>query len=174
MEPGQPPSVQSLLLRSAKLSSSFADATSRRNFDKLREVCKALLDHQRDDSFLRDANNDVLVKLYASDGTSLLLNKAWTKALGCLVIRRHGKKCSEYLVDRTYYKGKDVEVRMLLSVNFRDLVPLRSKVGWALFSILAKASPSLRSHGFRGPAVSHYVRDRGCFTILDRLVRQFH
>ena len=88
-------------------------------------------------------------------------------------MQRHGKRSAEYLVERTYVCGYDSTGEPLRCCLFRDPLPVQDKTGWGLFSCFLQSSPSLRSLGWMGPAVSHYVFDRGCYSVLSRLARQW-
>ena len=174
MSRATPGSVVDLLQQYARPSASFTDSVSRREIDKLCEISKHVLLEKTRDLLLRRGNGYPVVKFYSSDGTPLLMNKAWTKALGAKIIVRHGKKSTEYLLERTHLKTRDEQDNDIFAVCFRDPTPLEGKSGWHLFACLQESSPSLRSMGVRGPTISHYVWDRGCFSVLDRLVRKAH
>ena len=140
------------------------------------EVCKEMLRRGVANLVAQHSHDRVLVKMYTSDGTPLLLNRAWVRALGVggRRLRRHGKRAAEYLVERTYVRGRDVNGELMHAALFRDPVPVRDKTGWGLFGCFLQSSPSLRSLGWKGPALSHYVFDRGCYSTMSRMVRQYH
>lgn len=158
----------------AKPSASHVSAQARRSIDKMCEVCKMVMQLRVRELLRRHCNDYPLVRMYTSDGTPLLVNKSWRRVLGSSTIRRHGRAASEYLVERTFFKGRDAEGHVLTAVSFRDPLPLSSKAAWGLFSCMQASSPTLRSMGCRGPVLEHYVWDRGYFSALDRLVRKAH
>ena len=167
------PSIDDVL-RFAKPTATFRGGADLRLMQKLCEACKRYLRLRLANLVSQHANGHVLVKMYSSDGTPLLLNRAWTAMLGERKISRHGRRMCEYLIERSHYQGVDSGGKKLRSVLMRDPVPLGDKAGWTLFGCMLDSSPSLRSLGFSGPALSHYVWDRGCYSVLDRTVRQYH
>lgn len=168
------PAVASLL-SFAKPGASLSDRSDRRDVQRLSEVSKAFLQGKVHDLISAHANDKPLVRSYSSDGTPILLNRAWTRMLGSRVIHRHGKASQEYMVERTFYRGANAEGEELTAVVFRDPFALSDgKTGWHLMACQLEASPSLRALGFHGPAINHYVWDRGCYSVLNRLVRKWH
>ena len=81
----------------------------------------------------------------------------------------------EFLVQQSYTLTKDMEGEAQMSEWFRDAQALTSgKATWQLFSAFLADSPTLRAEGWMGAAVNGYCFDRGCFSSLARLTRQYH
>ena len=95
---------------------------------------------------------------------------------GNLKIRRRGKSSKEFLVERIFVQGTDSDGKRMIAVAFREPFALTNGKGggYALLSCEMAACPSLRQMGHYGPAVSHYCWDRGCYSVLEKLVRKRH
>ena len=116
-----------------------------------------------------------LVMSYSSDGTALLLRRAWKRMLGDRVFHRHAKASDEYLVERSSYKGWKSDGGVLIAVSFRDPLPLsEGKTGWHVLACQLASSPSIRSAGHYGPCINHCIWDNGYSSCLSRLVKQVH
>ena len=138
------------LLRFSKPSASFTDSVSMRRIDKLCEISKQLLDKLFSHVISAHSRGRCSVVTYSSDGTPLLMNRAWTKMLGARILTRYGKSCSEFLVQQAFIKGRAEDGPILSAVRIRDPVPLTSKLGWSLFACMTTFSPTLRSLGYKG------------------------
>ena len=108
----------------------FVDRSSKRSIDKLCEVWTDYLKEEAGRLLLEAARSRPITKVYMSDGTPLLMNRAWSRMLGHKVVNRHAKKCSEYLLERTYYKAYDHHGQRICAVTFRSPVCLESKAAW--------------------------------------------
>ena len=98
----------------------FVDRSSKRSIDKL---CEASTDYVQEEArrLLQEvAQSRPITKVYMSDGTPLLLSRAWSRMLGHKVVIRHAKKCSEYLLERTYYKAYDHHGQRICAVGAGD------------------------------------------------------
>ena len=95
------------LIAYAKPGGTFQERTQRRDIQKLCEVSKFFLQGKAQQVVDQNANECCMVKVYGSDGTPVLANRAWKRELGSRIIRRRGKCGQEWLVERAFYKGID-------------------------------------------------------------------
>lgn len=120
-------------------------------------------------------NEQPICQTYSSDATPMLTQQHWVRKLGNTTLKRRGKSCQEFLVERTFVQGRSLEGRPMLAVRFGEPMSLtEGKDGWALLACLMRSAPTLRSLGCKALCVPHYVWDRGCYSVLSRYVRQLH
>ena len=151
------------------------DRNGKRHVQKLTESGKMFLHGQVRDMMNRHDPSQVAVRFYQSDGTPLLLNKAWTRMFGSSFVHRKAKAANEFLVDRCFYSGHSSTGEVLSSVVFRDPFSMsEGKKGWNIMAACMNSGPPLRAFGFNGPAISHYVFDRGYYSQMAIMCRQWH
>ena len=148
----------SLLKMCAAPGCQIYDRTGRSKVEHLCESGQQFLLHQVSDFISRHGSQQCVVGIYSSDGSPMLLNRAWTRLLGKRVITRKAKSAQGYLVDRCYYFGRSAEGQVSTSVMFRDSFSMtQGKKGWNIMAACMHSGPLLRSLGFAGPAISRYV-----------------
>lgn len=168
-------SIADRIRQFARPAAVFDDRTDRRDVQRLAEASKGFMLGKFFSVISESPTDRPVTRVYSADGMPLLINRAWARCLGSKVIRRTGKRCSEYICERTFNRGWDDQGGRTTAVLFRDPFPLiHGKDGWSLFACAMAAAPTLREAGFFGPAISCYCWDRGCFSVLDRVVRQWH
>ena len=144
-----------MIRKFAQPSSVIDDPTDRRDMFKCGAVCKEFLSGQFEHLVCSNGSQRPMTRVYSSDSTPMLINSSWRRFLGQRLVLRKGKKCTDFLCERTFVKGHDSEGRVTSEVLLREPLALTAgKTGWALFSCAQQASPSLRQLGFCGPAVS--------------------
>lgn len=158
----------------ARPGKSITERSERRDLAKVTEVGKDFLLQEASRAVATNANGAVVMKVYGSDGTPMLTDRMWLRKLGSRVLRRRGKCGQEWLVDRTFYRVTDIQGNKRVSVVLRDPVALTSKTAWALAAACFAHSPSVRSLGHFGAAVTVYNFDRGYLSPMERLVRRKH
>lgn len=106
--------------------------------------------------------------IQVSDQVTLSLAQGATK-------RRFGKSSHEFLVAVQFSRRFRLDGRVATNILFRDPIPLTNgKKALQLTEAVRSQWKTLRQAGHRGPALQHYIFDRGCFTALERHVLQFH
>ena len=164
-----------LLKKYAVPGCQIDDRNSKRHVQKLTETGKMFLRGQVTAMMQQHDDSQCAVRFYSSDGTPLLLTKAWRQMFGSTVVRRRAKASNEYLVDRCFYMGHSTTGELLSSVVFRDPFAMSDgKKGWNIMAACIGSGPPLRSFGFKGPAISHYVFDRGYYSTMSRMSKQWH
>lgn len=158
----------------ARPGMSIMERTQRRDLGKLTECGKAFLVEEVQRLVRRNANQAVMVRVYGSDGTPMLTDRQWLRTLGSRVLRRRGKCGAEWLIDRTFIKGRDIEGHECVKVILKDPVVLTNKTAWGLAAALFARSPSLRELGHYGAALTVYSFDRGYKLPIERIVRRKH
>ena len=125
------PALQ-LLKRFCQPGANPDGRTERRDVEKLCEVGKIFLAANVREMVAQHDMGRPLVRFYSSDGTPLLLNRQWVRQLGGTTVRRRGKACEEFMVERTYWQTIDhVTGKEVMSVQYREPYTLSSgkKVG---------------------------------------------
>ena len=159
----------------SKPSARITDRTMARNIQKYVEVGKDVLMEAVEKVVAVNANEGVMVKVYGSDGTPLLTNKGWIRRHGGLVVRRRGHASQEWLIQRVFVQGRDLQGERIRSIYFPDPAPLtHGKTAHALAACAWQCCPSLRSLGHKGAALTVYTFDRGYLSSLSRLLQQYH
>lgn len=159
-----------------KPSSLIDSRTDRRDAAKLTEVCKEFLLGRYVSTVQQFDCQRPAVRFYSSDATPILVNKSWKRLLsGHKQIVRHGKRCMDVMCERCFVRGYDQEGHVQIACVIRDPFALTNvKIGWALFACEQASGLALRACGFTGPSLSNYCFDRGCCSILEKLIRQSH
>jgi hypothetical protein len=164
------------MLRYARPGITLESTRERDAVRRLCEVSKAFLTRRACELIATHANGRPLVRFYSSDGNPMLVNKMFIKILhGNRRIVRYGRHGTEFFNQRCFYRGYDEQGHAMQTVTFTEPISLTDgKKGWNLFACQRDVGPLPRDLGYVGPLLHHYVWDRGCYSILDRITRQFH
>lgn len=170
------PTVIDDIIRFAKPGETLDDTSDRRRAAAVCEMSKDFLRHKLRQFLSSAAPSAVVTRVMSSDETPLLLPRRFTKLLaGLRRIVRSGRESASFLCERTYFAHTDNLGRPCQTILVTDPTALsRGKTGWHLLACQLQAAPLPRDMGWRGPVLHHYIWDRGCFSILDRLTRKYH
>ena len=76
------------VLAFSRPGASLTGRTDRRDIQKLTEVGRAFLLERAQGVVEHNANEALMIKVYGSDGTPMLTDRAWLRSLGARIIRR--------------------------------------------------------------------------------------
>lgn len=159
----------------ARLSTSIDDRMDRRDVQKLVQGCKEFNLAKMVALAQACASDRPCVRMYSSDATPQFINQSWNKALGNRRINRRGKRAVEFLCERLFVRGWDMQGSRTQSVVISEQRPMtKGKAGWSVFAFAVEFAPSLRSCGYGGPAISADCFDRGAYSVLLKVLPMAH
>ena len=154
--------VEDFIRQFGKPSARILERTAVRQLMKITEVAKAYLFAACCSLVRNVVNGHACFTSYSSDGTPLLTSERFVKDLRGTKIRRRGRQLNEFLLERCCYQSFDIGGNLVTRTLFRDPLPLTSGTSALAQFACCMQWPSLREHGFKGLAVSHFVFDRAC------------
>ena len=167
--------MQSDAEKACALALRFAQPSlvcSTRDVQKLQRLAECLKVHLRTElaAFLL-ANSETPVQVfYGSDCTPHVTKETWKKTWGMYSVRRAGRQCSEFIIQRLFAINTSGEVRVLLD----EPLPLADKTAWTHIEVFRQAFELPRLAGHRAICSHHYAWDRAVQAPCARHVRQLH
>lgn len=142
---------------------------------KLCEIGKSFL-WSKARALVAGSGGRAILYSYGSDGTPLLTRETISaKTSSHQRVTRKAGDGTEFLVERAFFLTSSPSGEPVATCLFRDPRPLlEGKTAQHLFGAMCAFFPLLRTIGFEGVAVSHYVFDRAVYSPLARLARQRH
>lgn len=137
--------------------------------EHLAEAMKTFLS-QRCRDFVSARRHTPILEVYMSDGTPLTTTTRVSARIDGEVVRRAGKTCKEYLIQRLYLLDGKGECRVL----FRDPLPMSDKSAWSHHRAQYEFWPMCRSLNHAALVVSHHVWDMAVKSACERHARQRH
>lgn len=140
------------------------------------DVMKHHMEQSAKDLVLSASGRPVLCS-YSSDGTPMktAIRVVSDGDIHKSSVVRHGRDCTEFLLQRSWYKTLNFKGEAVLSVLIKDPLPLSDGKGADnCYTAAVRFAPLLKDMSHRGVSINHYSFDRALFTSMRRKLSQRH
>ena len=103
--------------------------------------------------FVSERRHQPILEVFMSDGAPLTTTCRFKRSLGSEAIRRKGKKCTEYLMQRLFPMDISGECKVL----FQDPIPMKDKSAWTHHRAQYDMWPLARTMKHTSIIISHHV-----------------
>ena len=141
----------------------------------LAEVCKAHMQAKALEAVGR-AQGIPMLQTYASDGTRMTSKYKIRKSSSSgKDAQKTGTETNEYLVQHEFIRYVSATGKAIDHAVLQDPLPMKhGKGGNECFTAFVEFQRPLRNMGHTGITIQHHAFDRALFSILSRLVSQWH
>ena len=120
--------------------------------------------------FVSERRHQPILEVFMSDGAPLTTTCRFKRSLGSETIRRTGKKCKEYLIQRLFLMDISGECK----VYFQDPIPMKDKSAWTHHRAQYDMWPLARTMKHTSIIISHHVWVMAIKRPCERHSRQRH
>lgn len=140
--------------------------------DRIDLLCEALKKHLKlkAEHWIRQRGTEPIAVIYSSDCTPLTCKARYKSQVGGFVVRRQGRSCQEWLIERLVFLGCGRSTRIVCW----DPRPMTDKTAWSHYQAQGEAWALPREQGHTDLVVHHHVWDRAVKAPCERMQRQRH